>query len=82
MHEINSCQWDKETKVLTNPGEKEERENSADIESAAWYRDEVGEHMVDNKKNIKRQYEAAESLYDLDGDQSFKKIMRGAIIAT
>ena len=22
MHEINSCQWDKETKVLTTPGEK------------------------------------------------------------
>ena len=53
MHEINSCQWDKYTKVLTTPGEKEERENSADIESATWYRDEVGEHMVDNKKKRK-----------------------------
>ena len=53
MHEINSCQWDKETKVLRTPVEKEERENSADIESAAWYRDEVGEHMVDDKKRAK-----------------------------
>ena len=36
MHEIHSCQWNKETKVLTTPGENEERENCADIESAAW----------------------------------------------
>ena len=70
MHEINSCQWDKETKVFTIPGENEGRENSADIESAAWYRDEIGEHMVDNKKKSKRQYAAAEALYDLNGDQS------------
>ena len=82
MHEIYSCQWDKETKVLTTPGEEEERENCADIESAAWYRDEVGEHMVDNKKKSKRQYEAPEALYDLDGEQSVKKFMIGMIIAT
>ena len=56
------------------PGEKEERENSADIESAAWYRDEVGEHMVDNKKNSKRQYAAPGALYNLDGEQSVKTI--------
>ena len=56
MHEIYYCQWNKETMVLTTPGEEEERENCADIESAAWYRDQVGEHMMDNKKNIKRQY--------------------------
>ena len=54
MHEINSFQWDKDTKVLTTPGKKEERENSANIESAAWYRDEVGEHMVNNNKKAKR----------------------------
>ena len=36
MHEVYSCQWDKETKVLTTPGEEEEPENCADIESAAW----------------------------------------------
>ena len=42
---------DKETKVLTTLGEEEERENCAGIESAAWYRDKVGEHMEDNKKN-------------------------------
>ena len=82
MHEINSCQWDKETKVLTNPGEKQEQENSAYIESAAWYHDEVGDHMVDNKKKSKSKYAAAEALYNLDGDQSVKKFMRGNIIAT
>ena len=58
MHKINYFQWDKETIVLTTPGENEERENSADIESDNWYRDEVGEHMVDDKKNSKRQYTA------------------------
>ena len=74
MHKINSFRWDKETKVLTTSVEKEERENSADIESAAWYHDEVGEHMVDNKKKRKIQYAAAEALYDLDGDKSVKTI--------
>ena len=59
--------------MLTIPGERGEQENSADIESAAWYRDKVGDHMVDNKKNRKRQYAAAETLYDIDGDQSVKK---------
>ena len=72
MREINSCQWDKETKVLTTTGEKEEWENIADIESADWYRDEVGEHIVDNNKNSKRRYAAPEALYDLDGDKSVK----------
>ena len=38
MHEIYSCQWDKETKVLTNPGEKEERENCALSISAQFSR--------------------------------------------
>ena len=56
------------------PGEKEEQENSADIESAACYRDKVGDHMVDNKKKSKSQYTAAEALYDLDGNQSVKTI--------
>ena len=58
LHEIYSSQWDKETKVLTTKGEKYEWGNCADIESAAWYRDEVGEHMVDNKKKSKRKYAA------------------------
>ena len=74
MYEINSCQWDKETKVLTTPGEKEEQKNSADIESAAWYRDKVGEHMVDNKKKSKRPYAAPEDPYDLDSDKYVKTI--------
>ena len=69
IHEVYSCQWDKETKVLTTPGEEEERENCADIDSTAWYREQVGEHMMDNKKKSKRQYEASEALYDLYGEQ-------------
>ena len=60
--------------MLTTPGENEEREHSADIESAAWYCDEFGEHMVDNKENSKRQYAAPESRYDIDGYQSVKTI--------
>ena len=73
MHEIYYCQWDKETKVLTTPGEKEEWENSADIESDAWYRDEVVEHMVDNKKKSKIQYEGPQALYDIYKDSIRKK---------
>ena len=60
--------------MLTTPVEKEERENSADFESAAWYRDEVEDHMVDNKEKSKRQYTAAEALYDINGGQSVKTI--------
>ena len=71
-HEVYYCQQDKETKVLTTPGEEEERKNCAYIESDACYCDEVGEHMVDNKKKSKRQYEAPEALYDLDGKQYVK----------
>ena len=67
MHEISSCEWYKATNVLTTPGEREEQEKITYIESAAWYRDEVGNYMVDNKKNSKRQYAATEALYDLDG---------------
>ena len=63
--------------MLTTPGEKEERENSADIESAAWYRYKVGYHMVDNKKKKKMQYAAPEALYDLDVDISIKTIHDG-----
>ena len=74
MHEIYSCQWDKENKVLTTPGEEEERENWTDIESAAWYRDEVGEHMEENKKNSKNQFAAPEALYDWNRKQSVKNI--------
>ena len=82
MHEIYSCQWDKDTKVLTTPGEEEERENCANIESAAWYRDKAGEHMVEHKKRSKRQYAAPEALYNLDGEQSVKQFMREMIIDT
>ena len=82
MHEVYSCQWDKETKVLTTPGEEEEREKCGDIDSAAWYREEVGEHMVENKKKSKKQYAAPEALYDLDGEQSVKQFMREMIIDT
>ena len=62
MHEISSCGWDKATKFLTTPIKREEQENITDIESAAWYRDEVGEHMVDNNKKRKSQYAAPEAL--------------------
>ena len=60
--------------MLTTPGENEERENSADIESAAWYCDKVGEYMVNNKKKRKSQYASLEALYNIDGDQSVKTI--------
>ena len=60
--------------MLAAPGEKEERENCADIESAAWYRDKVGEHMVDNREKRKSQYATPEALYNLDGEQSVKTI--------
>ena len=74
MRQISSCEWDKATKVPTTPGEREEQENSADTERADWYRYEVRNHIVDNKKKIKRQYVATEALYNLDGGQLVRKI--------
>ena len=74
MHEIGDCEWNEEKKELTTKKEKEDQEDSEDIESAAWYCDDVGDHMLDKKKKSKRQYAAPESLYDLDGEQSVKTI--------
>ena len=74
MHEISSCGWDKTTKFLTTPIKREEQENITDIESAAWYCDEVGNHTVNNKEKKKLQYAATEDLYGIDGDQSVTTI--------
>ena len=54
---------------MTTSGEREELENSADIDCDAWYQDEVGNHMVDNKKESKIKYAATEVLYNVDGEQ-------------
>jgi hypothetical protein len=44
------------------------------MESAAWYNDEFGDHMVDTSKKERREYANKEALDELHGDHSFKTI--------
>ena len=71
MHEISSCKWDKGTKVLATSVEREELEYSTDIESAVWYRYEVGNHMVDNKKKEKCNMQLQKLFTILMGNNQF-----------
>ena len=71
-HGINLCEWNKETHVLTTPADKDE-DAAQDIENAAWYKDEFGDHMKGGGKE-KKQYAAPEALYGLDDEHSVRTI--------
>jgi hypothetical protein len=66
------CEWDASECSLTT---KEDREmaNLQEIEAAAWYQDEWGDHMEDERKG-KRQYANQEELNDLNSLQTFKSV--------
>jgi hypothetical protein len=67
------CKWDKEKKVLTTP-EDEANEKMRALETAAWYNNMFGEHMVDTGKKEKNQYAAKEMLDELNAGHSFKSV--------
>ena len=50
------------------------REKDQDIETAAWYKDEFGDHMTDKGRKEEKQYSAPEQLYDLNGTHSVNTI--------
>jgi hypothetical protein len=70
---IHSCVWDEDTKTISTPEQLADEKRMAEIESAAWYRDEFGKHMVDGMKKVKR-YTDPEALYNLDGERSVKTL--------
>ena len=49
FHSVPQCTWDKKTRVLTTPEDKE-REKEKKLEDAAWYNNAFGEMMDSPKK--------------------------------
>jgi hypothetical protein len=71
VREIDACNWDSETRVLTTPQDVA-NEKSAAMESAAWYKDVFGENVFDmSKKEAPKKMSAAE-LEDLHAEHSVK----------
>ena len=50
VHTMLNFEWDSDTMVLTTEAEKEVYNRIISFETAAWYKDEVGLHMKDKKK--------------------------------
>ena len=71
---INQCSWDAETKSIMTPQQVAEEKRIAELEKAAWYKDEFGKHMVEKMKKLKKTYTDPEALYDLDGERSVKTL--------
>jgi hypothetical protein len=68
--EINRCTWDPQTKQLTTPRDGD-MEKAKAMESAAWYRDEFGDHMKGkDKREAPREFANEEMMYDPDADKS------------
>ena len=73
LHSMGACTWNSETNVLSTPDDIEQQKEQ-DIEAAAWYKDEFGDHMKDKERKAKKQYAALEQFYDLDGTHSVQTI--------
>ena len=71
--DIQRCSWDSKTFKLTTPGDAA-REKAMAMESAAWYRDEFGDHMVGKKKEAPREFANEEMMYDHDADTAVNTI--------
>ena len=70
---VIDCVWEKEGMVLTTKADEEAEELQA-MEDAAWYKDEIGEHMEDSGKKKKKKYAGQEELEELSCDQSYKSV--------
>lgn len=73
VNSAGECDWDLIECTITTK-EDRDMENMKEIEQAAWYQDEWGDHMEDNKKG-KKQYANKEELDDLNSVmQTFKSV--------
>lgn len=70
---IKECKWDKEKQSITTAAQAEEDACLQEMENAAWYKDEFGQHMVDKVKKSKS-YADAKALYTLDRGCSVKTL--------
>jgi hypothetical protein len=70
---ISACVWDSETNTISTPEQLAEDARMAEIEKAAWYKDEFGKHMVAGMKKLKT-YTDPEALYNLDGERSVRTL--------
>jgi hypothetical protein len=75
VREIHNCKWDKETGVLTTPGD-EEAEKLEAMEKAAWYKDAYGDNVFDLSKKEKGKKFSAAELEDLHAANSVKTASR------
>ena len=75
FHNVKKCTWDKETKVLTTPEDKEKAKEE-EMQKAAWYKDEFGDFMefAQKQKEGGQNHVDPEHIYDLDGTHSVKSI--------
>jgi hypothetical protein len=71
VREIDGCNWNAETRVLTTPQDVE-NEKSAAMESAAWYKDVFGDNVFDLSKKEKPKKMSAAELEDLHAEHSVK----------
>ena len=67
--------WDKVTKVLITPEDKEKAKEE-EMQKAAWYKDEFGDFMdfAQKQKEGGQSHVDPEHIYDLDGTHSVKSI--------
>ena len=74
FHNMQKCTWDKKTKVLTTPEDKEKAKEE-EMQNAAWYKDEFGDFMDFAQKQKEGQNHVdPEHIYNLDGTHSVKSI--------
>lgn len=77
VKEVPKCKWEASTWVLTTP-QDEANAKLAAIESAAWYKDEFGENIVDMEGKEKKAYSSKEQLEELYDEKSHKTVSKKA----
>ena len=74
VHEIDQCEYDSSTRVLTTPQDKKTAETSS-FKQMSFFQDVIGQMKAANKAEkpgAKATYAAAEAVFNLDGDRSTK----------
>ena len=69
--DILECSWDSEQLLVTTKDDAEEEEKYSKLETAKWFKDEIG--LTKGGKKNKKHLDPT-LLYDLDGDRSVKTL--------
>ena len=73
MTEINDCDWDKDTQIITTPREKKQDHDLEELETATWYKNAFDLKGL-GKAAKPATNKAPEALFDLDAKNSVKTI--------